>query len=138
MRKESNNESLDLKSVLSSRIKEARLSKGLTQPELAKLIDSTDRNVSNYETGYSYPSIKILYSISNALSTSVDYLFGLTDNPTISKGSNENYLNKDDFRLLDQLKTDEDLYQFLAKSPEKGINYIYKIWKLMDEWKKEE
>lgn len=137
MRKKSNHESFDLKHVLSSRIKEARLSKGLTQPELARLINSTDRNVSNYETGYSFPSIKILYSMSTALSTSVDYLLGLTDDPTISKTSLENNLTKDDLRLLDQLKNDEELYQFLAQNPKKGIQYIYKIWKLMDKWKKE-
>lgn len=138
MNEEKNEKSIVLKEVLSSRLKEARIHKGLTQPELAQLIESTDRNLSNYETGYSYPSIKVLYKLSIALSTSVDYLFGFTDNPTISKNiTAKNNLTKDDYRLLDELKNDEDLYCFLAKNPEKGIRYIYNIWKLMDEWKRE-
>src|SRR5690625_7914638 len=64
-------------SILSKRIKNSRENKGLTQPELAKLINSTDRNISNYETGYSFPSIAVLYIISIALSTSIVYLLGL-------------------------------------------------------------
>jgi len=125
---------IDLKKILSSRIKKARQAKGLTQPELAELIDSTDRNISNYETGYSYPSIRILYLLSTALSTSVDYLFGLTNNPNISKEQNNSHLTETDYRLLNELKNNKQMYQLLAENPEKGVHYIYKIWKLMNEW----
>lgn len=132
---DANENNVELKVILGKRIKEARIAKGLTQPELAKIINSTDRNISNYETGYSYPSIKVLYSLSKGLSTSIDYLFGLTDNPVISTNKHDIELSKEDYRLLDQLKRDEDLYHFLSQNPEKGIYYIYKIWKLMEEWK---
>lgn len=47
-------------------------------------------------------------------------------------------LEDSDFRLLAELKNDEELYTFLVKNPEKGIYYIYKMWKLMDEWKDEQ
>lgn len=121
-----------LLSVLSERIKKARTDKGLTQPELAKLIDSTDRNISNYETGYSFPSIIVLYKISNALSTSIDYLLGMTDDPTISK-SVSGITNKD-IALLDQLKTKEELYAYMVKN-NKSVYYLNEVWNLMNSWK---
>lgn len=124
-----------IQSTLSSRIKAARLAKGLTQPELAKLIDSTDRNISNYETGYSFPSITVLYNISVALSTSVDYLFGLTDAPTISADRKE--LTSEDIRLINKLKSEEDIYEYLTKNTDIGVHYISEIWKLLDTWKEE-
>lgn len=124
-----------IQSVLSCRIKEARLAKGLTQPELAKLINSTDRNISNYETGYSFPSITVLYNISVVLSTSVDYLFGLTDDPEISVEGKE--LTSDDLRLINKLKSEEDIYEYLTENTDSAVYYIYEIWKLMDKFKEE-
>lgn len=126
--------SSEIKDIFKTRLKATRTAKKLNQPQLAKIINSTDRNVSNYETGYSLPSIKVLYDISVGLSTSADYLLGLTDNPTVS--NNEKQLTEDDFRLLNKLKSDEEIYTYLTKNSEEGVHYIYKIWKLMDEWKK--
>src|SRR5690625_3742491 len=75
----------EIKQIFSQRLKKMRLSKGLTQPKLAKLVKSTDRNISNYETGYSLPSVPVLLNLSIALSTSVDYLLGLSNNPSINE-----------------------------------------------------
>ncbi|GAB6253519.1 helix-turn-helix transcriptional regulator [Bacillus cereus] len=63
------------------RLREARRSKGLSQEELATLIDSKKTNVSNYETGYSSPPLEVLLQIGNVLSVSIDYLLGRVDNP---------------------------------------------------------
>ena len=121
-----------LLSVLSRRIKKARTDKGLTQPELAKLIDSTDRNISNYETGYSFPSIIVLYKISIALSTSIDYLLGISDDPTISKSVSS--LTSKDITLLEQLKAKEELYAYMVKN-DSSIYYLNEVWNLMNRWK---
>jgi len=123
-------------SILSKRIKSSRENKGLTQPELAKLINSTDRNISNYETGYSFPSIAVLYSISVALSTSIDYLLGLTNDPNVSK--EKTFLSEEDMQLITKLKSDEDIYTFLTSNTDNGVYYIYEILKLMEKWKEEE
>jgi len=122
-------------SILSKRIKRSRENKGLTQPELAKLINSTDRNISNYETGYSFPSIAVLYSISIALSTSVDYLLGLTDDPNVSEENT--YLNDKDMQLITKLKSDEEIYTYLTSDADTGVYYIYETLKLMKKWKDE-
>src|SRR5690625_2685837 len=123
-------------SILSKRIKSSRENKGLTQPELAKLINSTDRNISNYETGYSFPSIAVLYSISVALSTSIDYLLGLTNDPNVSK--EKTFLSEEDMQLITKLKSDEYIYTFLTSNTDNGVYYIYEILKLMEKWKEEE
>lgn len=122
-------------SILSKRIKSSRENKGLTQPELAKLINSTDRNISNYETGYSFPSIAVLYSISIALSTSIDYLLGLTDDPNISEENT--FLNDKDLQLIRKLKSDKEIYNYLTSNADSGVYYIYEILKLMKKWKNE-
>lgn len=125
----------EFKKIFSSRLKKSRIKKGLTQPELAKLIGSTDRNISNYETGYSFPSIIVLYKLSIALSTSIDYLFGFTDNPQINKKDED--LSIDDYSLLNKLKSEECLYEYLISNNFNNIHYINKIINLFEEWKEE-
>lgn len=124
----------EIKQVFSHRLKEMRIAKGLTQPNLAKLIKSTDRNISNYETGYSLPSVKVLLNLSIALSTSVDYLLGLSNNPVVTES--DKHLTSVDYQLLEQLKSDQEIYKYLTKDAESGVSYIYDSWKLMRKWQK--
>ncbi|WP_338754234.1 helix-turn-helix transcriptional regulator [Bacillus sp. FJAT-52991] len=53
----------------------ARLKKGLTQEELAKMLGYTKAAVSNWENGVSIPRTKDAIAISRILEESVDYLF---------------------------------------------------------------
>ena len=122
-----------IKQTFSKRLKEIRLAKGLTQPQLAKLIESTDRNISNYETGYSLPSVPVLLGLANALSTSLDYLLGLSDNPLIAES--DTHLTSADYRLIDRLKSDKEIYNYLTQDAESGVSYIYDSWKLMNKWR---
>lgn len=122
-----------IKEVFSKRLKEVRLAKDLTQPQLAKLINSTDRNISNYETGYSLPSVPVLFSLAVALSTSVDYLIGLSNNPSIIK-ADEN-LTSADYRLIEKLKSEKEIYEYLTEDTESGVTYIYDSWKFLNKWR---
>src|SRR5690625_2872668 len=95
----------ELKKLLGKRLKIARNANGYTQAKLAEDLDISDRNISNYETGYSFPSLEMLYEISKILSTSVDYLLGFSNNPIIYKDTTEEVqLTDDDYRIFDQLK----------------------------------
>lgn len=122
-----------IKEVFSKRLKEVRLAKDLTQPQLAKLINSTDRNISNYETGYSLPSVPVLFSLAVALSTSIDYLIGLSNNPSIIK-ADEN-LTSADYRLIEKLKSEKEIYEYLTEDTESGVTYIYDSWKFLNKWR---
>lgn len=48
---------------------------GLTQEQLAEKCDCSKQTISGTETGYSFPSSKVLFNISNALETPLMYLF---------------------------------------------------------------
>lgn len=64
------------------RLRERREQKGLTQRELSELCDITLFQISRYETGKSSINATALEAIARNLNTSVDYLLGLSDQPT--------------------------------------------------------
>ncbi len=66
------------------RIKELRLSLGITQVQFAKKLNVTKQCVSNWENANLQPSVDMLIQIAKTFSVSTDYLLGLNDKPTIS------------------------------------------------------
>ena len=61
------------------RIRELREDKGLSQTELAKILQMSQTGYSKYETGENDIPTTILIALSNYYHTSVDYILGLTD-----------------------------------------------------------
>ena len=61
------------------RIKELREEKGLTQEELGKLLQCTQRTVSRYELEQVELGVKTLISLCHLFKVSADYLLGLED-----------------------------------------------------------
>ena len=53
-------------------IKHKRIEKGLTQSELANLLNVTDKAISNYENGRRIPDVSILKELSNILDVSIN------------------------------------------------------------------
>lgn len=72
-------------STFNERLKEIRISKKLTQKQLADLISGTERGVQRYESGERKPTYDAILSIANGLDISTDYLFGRTNNPDSHK-----------------------------------------------------
>ncbi|WP_144536854.1 helix-turn-helix domain-containing protein [Bacillus thuringiensis] len=70
--------------VFKKRLRLARKWSGLTQEELAIRLDTKKTTISNYETGYSTPSIEVLDLLCNVLNVSSDFLLGRTDEPLLS------------------------------------------------------
>lgn len=65
----------DEKGLLGARIKELRKNKGLTQQQLAELIDIDPKHLSKIEVGNSYPSLYNLEKITKALNVKMQDLF---------------------------------------------------------------
>ena len=61
------------------RLKELRLSKGLTQSEIAKVIGYSSLSYARYEKGEREPDISTLCKLADYFNVSVDYLLGRTD-----------------------------------------------------------
>ena len=63
---------------LGTRIKEARLKRGLSQKTLAEKIGKAPTTISCYENGIQVPPTEVLKSISLALYVPIDYFFGIS------------------------------------------------------------
>lgn len=57
-------------------IRKARLSKGLSQADLAKIIKASPTSISAIERGLTYPSVPSLIDIASALGCSISSLLG--------------------------------------------------------------
>lgn len=71
-------ECIDLKDV-GRRIFKSRTELGLTQSELANLLDTTKISISRYEAGTREIKISTLVKLSKILNTSIHYLLGLEE-----------------------------------------------------------
>ena len=71
--------------VFSEHLKKLRLSKGITQKQLADSIGASERGIQNYEIGVRKPTYEILLALADYFDVSLDYLTGRTDKPEINK-----------------------------------------------------
>ena len=63
--------------IFTQRLKELRKEGGLTQKQLAEVLETTDDSIFSWEKGRSQPSIETLQKICNYFNVSADYLIGL-------------------------------------------------------------
>lgn len=64
-------------------LKQIRKQKGLTQTELADMLGTNKTTISNYETGYSSPSLDVLREICTKLNVSADVLLDIKLNDNV-------------------------------------------------------
>jgi len=67
--------------MFGERLQELREDKGLKQHELAKILNVAANTVSAYENGDIMPKDATKVEIAKFFNVSLDYLFGLTDEP---------------------------------------------------------
>lgn len=85
------------------RIKELRQENYYTQKELADLLNTTQSQISKYETDSSSLSIEALIAYSKIFNVSTDYILGLTNIKNYTS-SNQNLL-EDCISLFNQIDT---------------------------------
>ena len=87
--------------MIGERLKALRKSKGITQRELAEVLNIRKATVSLYETNVNEPSDLIKIKIAKYFNTSVDYLIGVIDDEV-------SYYDKNIFlKLPDDISADE-------------------------------
>ena len=121
---------------LGLRIKSIRISKNLTQENLAQLVDCNVSHISNIENNHTKVSLIMLLSIANALNTSIDYLLSeqyenrslALDNEILRAIKNCDNIKKEKIFTLKDLNNPK--YQKLLKNTD--ITYYQKndIYKL--------
>ena len=70
--------------MLSEKIKELRLARGLSQVELAKKLSVTKQTVSNWENDNILPSIDMLTKLADYFNVSCDFILGRTPSSYLS------------------------------------------------------
>ena len=73
--------------MIGERLLELRKDAGLTQDDLAIILNIYKHSISSYERNKSEPPDAIKIAIAQYFDVSIDYLLGLTDNPS-SAGKN--------------------------------------------------
>lgn len=131
--------------MFSSRLKELRKKRGLTQTELAKLLNSSLSKVAMWETQKRDPIMDDLLKLSDIFDVSTDYLLGKTDikkydynksqNNKLNIDKNEKdveelleetmsqILDQDGLMLSGQIVDDNDLV-LLRNALKNGIEYV--------------
>ena len=71
-----------MKDILAERLRKCRDEAGLTQIKVAIYCDITEHAYQNYERAIHEPKVSILARIARLYNVSMDYLAGLTDDPT--------------------------------------------------------
>jgi len=71
----------EIKKRFGAKIKEFRKAEKLTQEQLAEKVGCSWQTISGMETGYSFPSSKILFKLSYALKMPLTYLFNFYSSP---------------------------------------------------------
>lgn len=88
------------KNIIGQRIKTMRLSRGMTQADLAKALDQSQASITMYETGKREPDFETMEALADVFNVP---LFSLVDDGSvISVGAPENTLQSEDLRLLVQ------------------------------------
>ena len=72
----------EVKKLLGRRVQELRKSQNIKQEKLAEFIGIAPRNLSNIETGRTFPSPENLVKISTALNVSLSDLFNFSEKTT--------------------------------------------------------
>lgn len=73
---------MDVNSMIGERLWDLRKDAGLTQDELAAALKINKHSISSYEREKSEPPDAIKIEMAKFFHVSVDYLLGLTDNPS--------------------------------------------------------
>ena len=86
---------------------ELRVSSNLTQKELAKILNVTDKAYWSYESGRTEPSINTLIKIADYFDVSLDYLCGRPRPYDFPSGTTKN--QKQAFAMIQQLNDENTL-----------------------------
>lgn len=86
------------------RLKELRLSRKITQPEMAKMLNVGLSTYQRYEYGTLTLGVDLATTLADYYGVSVDYLLGRTDNPATTQGRKERIDIKSDAEMSYQLQ----------------------------------
>ncbi|MCT4544823.1 MAG: helix-turn-helix domain-containing protein [Vallitalea sp.] len=94
----------------SDRLRLLRKQRGLTQEQIGKIVNKSKNNISQYERNIRQADDETKKQLAIYFDVSMDYLIGITENPTpISKFDNNKDIDKEFDNLIKKLQEQEEL-----------------------------
>ena len=75
--------------TFAKRVKEQRIKKGLSQPQLAEDIGLTKQTISSWERGVRRPDFETMNKLAQYFGVNMAYLVGQSDDPTVHEPTEE-------------------------------------------------
>lgn len=113
--------------LISSRVKELRVNRGLSQEELGNMMGVTKVSICGYENSARVPSLESLELLADIFEVSTDYLLG-RELQVVSDKSNKymGSFSEQDVEIIKELKRYPDIYRLISKDPKRTISRISK------------
>lgn len=128
MDKKWSNERENLKKVIGQRLRRAREAKGMSQGDLAKLVDKTAGAISNYELGTSQMHVTEIPMFSRILGVNYGYLLGEESESQIILRMGNN-LSESDIVILDFFGNLVATIEIKLRKPDdKFIDKLVDLW----------
>ena len=108
-----------------SRVKALRKAKGLTQQQLADMINVTKVSICCYEKGTRFPNIDTFCDLVDALETAPDYLLGM--DVEVASESEESYVTsvqKEELELIKECRNYPKIVKEMNESPKRFAQRI--------------
>lgn len=123
--------------MLGKRLKELRESKGITQQELAKIMNLSQQTIGHYEVGRAKPDADTLNHLADYFGTTVDYLLGRTNirNPAdeITEAVKDDPELADFWNILGEREDLKLLFKQTKKLEPKEVQQIIRIIKAIED-----
>lgn len=121
----------EINKFFGKRLKKLRLEKNLSQSELAKDFNISQRLISNYENSDVEPTMTLLVKFSEYFNVKIDYLFGLDEltRTEISKKFDYNYFlerEKNNYFLVSTKEPEMPIFNE-NMFDEETWNYLYNL-----------
>lgn len=118
------------------RIKELRIQNGLTQDDIAKLLEVTRQQVGKYENSKCELPADSAGKLAKKFNVSVDYIVGLTDDPiTVDEYKQQVSslsMSPELMAMWQRIKDRPDLQQLILQASKKGANAILALLPLIE------
>jgi len=95
--------------LFAQRLKQLRAEKGITQIQLAEMLEVSKGTVAMWETDQRKPSWEILFQLSDIFDRRIDYILGHTDDVSSPKPTEE------DIEQLGRWAAEESFYEDIMK-----------------------
>ena len=104
-----------------NRLIECRKKLGITKQEAAKRMNMSQPAYLRYESGQRIPSLHVIYTMADVLSTSAEYLLGETDNPKPT-------------RYIIEVKNEPELFEIVERLNSTDIETKKRFIAYMKDW----